>query len=84
MTRDESGARGAVRLHELRLGPDRPRLLRSRDRRWLTGLCGGIADFTGYGAGLVRLVFALTTLVSLGVVAAGYLALSLIIPAEPR
>ena len=60
-----------------------PRLTRSRTDRVLTGLCGGIAQFTGSRAGVVRLLFVLASVVSLGVVAAGYLLLSLLIPAEP-
>ncbi|HZJ10015.1 MAG TPA: PspC domain-containing protein [Trueperaceae bacterium] len=71
------------RQHEFRLAPDQPRLRRSRDDRLLTGLCGGIATFTGLAAGNVRLVFVLTAVVSLGVVALAYLALSLLIPAAP-
>lgn len=72
------------RQHAFRREGSGQRLTRSRRDRVLIGLCGGIAEFTGSRPGVVRLLFVLSTLVSLGVVAFGYLLLSLMIPAEPR
>lgn len=69
--------------HEFRLEVDQPPLYRSRDDRLVTGLCGGVARFTGFSPRNVRAVFVLATVVSLGVVGAGYLVLSLIVPQEP-
>lgn len=76
----ESGSR----QHDFLSGSERQRLLRSRNDRVITGLCGGIAEFTGARPGIVRLLFVLTALLSFGVVAAGYFLLSLLIPASPR
>lgn len=61
--------------------PGHPPLRRSSTERVLTGLCGGIATFTGARPGTVRLLFIAGTLVTLGTVAVGYLALSVLIPA---
>lgn len=57
-------------------------LRRSRTDRRLTGLCGGIAHLTGSNPATVRLLFVCGTLVTLGTVAVGYLALSLIVRPE--
>ncbi len=58
------------------------RLRRSRTDRVLTGLCGGIAHLTGSNPRAVRLLFVGGALVTLGTVALGYLALSLIVRPE--
>lgn len=55
-------------------------LTRSRSNRWLAGVCGGIADFTGLGPFKVRLAFALFGIVGVGEVV--YLILWLIVPKE--
>jgi phage shock protein PspC (stress-responsive transcriptional regulator) len=56
-------------------------LRRSRTQRRLTGLCGGIAELTGASPRTIRILFVVTSVVTLGTVAVGYAALSLIIPA---
>jgi len=84
-TRDASQDGGPLRPRggpqELRLAPGHPRLARAREGRVVTGLCAGIAAFTGYRAGAVRAVFVAAALVTLGTVAVGYLALSALVPA---
>lgn len=74
-----------------RLGADRgpaahgrEPLRRSRTERRLTGLCGGIAELTGASPRTIRWLFAVTTVVTLGTVAVGYVALSLLIPAASQ
>jgi phage shock protein PspC (stress-responsive transcriptional regulator) len=49
----------------------------------LGGVCGGVAAFVGTSAAKVRLVYALSVLLSVGTTAVGYLLLWLLIPAEP-
>jgi len=39
-------------------------LLRSTEDRLLAGVCGGLADYLGWDATLVRVIFALLTLFS--------------------
>ncbi|MFA5595407.1 MAG: PspC domain-containing protein [Trueperaceae bacterium] len=59
------------------------RFARSRSDRVLGGVCGGIAAFIGASSTNVRLIYALSVLLSVGTTAVGYLLLWLLIPAEP-
>jgi len=58
-------------------------LRRSRHDRRLAGVAGGVAAFTGADPRRVRLVFALTVPLSLGITVPGYLLLWALIPLEP-
>ena len=58
-------------------------LTRARQGRWLAGVAQGIARFVGTRALLVRVVWLLSLVPSLGVTALGYLALWLLLPNEP-
>lgn len=54
------------------------RLRRSTSDRWLAGVCGGIAEFTGLDATLVRLAF-----VAFGILGVGelvYLIMWVVVP----
>lgn len=42
------------------------RLVRSRDDRWLSGVCGGVAEYAGVDANLVRLLVVLGTVLGFG------------------
>jgi phage shock protein PspC (stress-responsive transcriptional regulator) len=42
------------------------RLARSNDDRWLGGVCGGVAEYAGMDANLVRLLVVLGTVLGLG------------------
>jgi phage shock protein C len=42
------------------------RLARTADDRWLGGVCGGVADYLGMDANLVRLLVVLGTVLGLG------------------
>ncbi len=59
------------------------RLLRSRTDRRIAGVAGGVAAFTGADPRRVRLVFALTVPLSLGITVPGYLLLWALLPVEP-
>lgn len=56
------------------------KLRRSRSDRRLAGVCGGVAAFVGSKSGTVRLLYALSVPLSIGVTAVGYLLLWAIIP----
>lgn len=57
-------------------------LRRSRDDRWLGGVCGGLARVTGFKSWIWRLLFALLVLCGgTGVVV--YLLMWILIPADP-
>ena len=58
-------------------------LTRSRHDRKLLGVCGGLAAFFGIDATLLRLIWALGTLFSVGLGLVAYLVAALIIPEEP-
>lgn len=57
-------------------------LRRSREDRWLGGVCGGIARATGVESWIWRLLFALLALCA-GVGAVVYLLLWVLMPADP-
>lgn len=57
------------------------RFRRSNDNRFLAGVCGGIADYLGVDANIVRLVFVVLTVLGFSGVFVYVLAL-LIMPAE--
>ena len=42
----------------------RPGLMRSRDERILAGVCGGIAEWLGWSATTVRILFVLVSVLS--------------------
>lgn len=55
-------------------------LTRSNDNKWIAGVCGGIAETFGIDPTIVRVVFAIVTLISFGVGIAIYIALAIIMP----
>jgi phage shock protein PspC (stress-responsive transcriptional regulator) len=57
----------------------RPGLKRSRDQRVIAGVCGGIAEWLGWNAGMTRLIYVLITLFT-GVPAILYLVLWIVMP----
>jgi phage shock protein C len=50
----------------------------ARDNRKLMGVCGGIADYFGWDANLVRIVWLVGTLLGFGALVLVYLAIALI------
>ena len=62
--------------------PTYRRLLRSRTNRQLTGVCGGIAEYAGIDATVVRVGVVVATLFTGGVVALAYLLAAVLIPEE--
>lgn len=56
------------------------RLQRSADDRWLSGVCGGIAEYTGTDPNLVRLLTAVLAIVGVGSAIVVYLAAWVILP----
>jgi phage shock protein C len=64
-------------------GPAPRRLVRSRDDRWLGGVCGGLAQYTGVDTTLIRLVVVVGTVLGLGSLLVAYLAAWLLMPMEP-
>ena len=57
------------------------RVYRSKKNRWLTGLCGGLGEFFGIDANIVRLVAVLLECSVLGFIA--YFIVSYYVPEQP-
>jgi phage shock protein PspC (stress-responsive transcriptional regulator) len=61
------------------------RLQRSLDDRWIGGVCGGLADYTGLDARLIRLTVAVATVLGFGSLIVAYVVAWIIMPNEdPR
>lgn len=58
------------------------KLTRSRDNKWLGGVCGGIADYTGVDANVVRLLVAVGALLGFGSLIIAYIVALFLIPLE--
>ena len=58
------------------------RLVRSRDDRWLAGVCGGVAEYAGVDANLVRLVVVLGTIFGFGSLLVAYVVAWILMPEE--
>lgn len=61
-------------------GPAPRRLVRSRDDRWIAGVCGGVAAYLGVDANLVRLLVVLGTVLGLGSLLIVYVAAWILMP----
>ena len=57
-------------------------LIRPKDGRMLAGVCAGIGQFFGIDANLIRIAFALLTLLSAGAAALVYLVAWVVVPEE--
>lgn len=58
------------------------KLYRSRENRWIAGVCGGLAEFFGLSPKIVRIICALLIMVyGSGMII--YIILALFIPKEP-
>ena len=63
--------------------PPEKRLYRSRSDRVVSGVCGGLAEFFGLDATLVRLAFVLGTILGVGSVLVVYIVMMFVVPEEP-
>jgi phage shock protein C len=58
-------------------------VLRSRDDRWIAGVCGGIAKALGWDSTAVRILYVIVSILSAAFPGAiAYLVLWLVMPAE--
>ena len=60
--------------------PTAKRLTRSRDDRWLGGVCGGVATYTGLDPTLVRLLVVVGTILGFGSLIVAYLVAWVLMP----
>lgn len=59
------------------------KLYRSRDNRWVAGVCGGLAEFLGLSSKIVRVICALLIMLC-GSGFIVYIILAIFIPKEPK
>lgn len=62
--------------------PQARRLVRSRDDRWLSGVCGGVAKYLGVDSNLVRLLVVLGTIFGFGSLLVAYVVAWILMPQE--
>ncbi|HJR89758.1 MAG TPA: PspC domain-containing protein [Aeromicrobium sp.] len=55
-------------------------MTRSRDDKWIAGICGGIAEHTGIDATLIRVILVVATILGAGSIILIYLVCWLLIP----
>lgn len=60
------------------------KLTRSRDDKWVAGICGGIAEHTGIDATLIRVILVIATILGAGSLIVIYLICWVIIPKAPE
>jgi len=65
------------------MAEDRKKLYRSRDERWLAGVCGGIGNYFDIDATVIRVIFVLTSFIFGGGLWI-YLILWIIMPLNPE
>lgn len=58
------------------------RLVRSRDDRWISGVCGGVARYAGIDANLVRLLVVLGAIFGFGSLVVAYIVAWILMPEE--
>ena len=58
------------------------KLTRSRDDKWFGGVCGGLADYTGMDASLIRILVAVFSILGFGSVIVAYIVAWILVPAE--
>ena len=59
------------------------KLYRSRDDRWMAGVCGGLAKYLGWGSTKVRIIWVLATIFTAFAGVIVYLVLWFLMPKEP-
>ncbi len=60
------------------------RLYRSGKSKWVAGVCGGLGEYFGIDPVLMRVLWIILTLVSVGIGIIAYLLLWAIVPRDPR
>lgn len=57
------------------------KLTRSRDDKWLGGVCGGIAEYSGLDVNLIRILVAVLSILGFGTVIVAYIVAWILVPA---
>lgn len=59
------------------------KLYRSNSQRMISGVCGGLGEYLGIDATLIRLAFVLGAIFGVGSFAIVYLIMMIVVPEEP-
>jgi phage shock protein PspC (stress-responsive transcriptional regulator) len=60
-------------------------LRRSRRHRWIAGVCGGIAEWLGWSPLMVRILYVVVSIVSVGFPGTlAYIVLWIVVPKAPK
>ena len=62
---------------------DPARLYRSRDRRMIAGVCGGLGKYFNLDPIIVRVFWVIFALASLGIALIVYIIMAIVVPEEP-
>jgi phage shock protein PspC (stress-responsive transcriptional regulator) len=76
-------AKNELFLGDEKMSADYKRLYRSRTDRMFSGLCAGIGQYVGIDPTVVRVLFALATLVAFPMPLLVYFAMMILVPEEP-
>lgn len=58
------------------------KITRSRDDKWIGGVCGGLAQYTGVDANIIRILIAVGTILGAGSLIIAYIVALILIPLE--
>lgn len=64
------------------MGNDYRRLVRSRENRTICGVCGGIGEYLNVDPTVIRIIWVVCALASVGTGAVAYLIAALLIPED--
>lgn len=67
----------------LRESNEKPQIYRSRDNKMIAGVCGGLATYFKMDPTLVRLLYVLVSLASVGIGVVVYIVMMIVFPEEP-
>ncbi|AXT84067.1 PspC domain-containing protein [Aeromicrobium sp. A1-2] len=60
------------------------KLTRSRDEKWIGGVCGGIAAYTDLDVNLIRLLLVIVTVLGAGSLIVAYVVAWILMPRAPK
>lgn len=80
----QSGIKGDARGSDQYAFERKKKLFKSRTNRRIAGVCGGIADYLGMDATMVRILFVIFTFIGSGSPILVYFALTVILPKAPK
>lgn len=72
-----------MRMEEMKMGNDYKKLVRSRTKKMLCGVCGGIGEYLNIDPTVIRLLWILFIFFSFGMAVLIYFIAAVVMPDEP-